>query len=209
MCGRERSGVAAAVLPALPVLSVLLALSLGACTDEPEAQPSPPPSPTATEQAPALRQRPAPYAVRFGKVAGHLPQGRRGQILRALARPVRAWVDGGFVQGPWPRRRFRAAFAPFGQDIAARARRDAGLLTLYAEGRSLVEVVPQQRRIAVSVTTARRRVVGATARVNLRVLGVDRRGRETRVSLRGDVYLTRTGEHGWQIFGYDLDRWAG
>jgi hypothetical protein len=197
---REWVGVAAAAL--------LLAVSLGACTDEPEARSGPRPSPTATEPAPELTQRAAPYAVRFGKVAGHLPQGRRGQILRALARPVRAWVDAGFVDGPWPRRRFRAAFAPFGQGVAARARRDGGLLTLHAEGPSLVDVVPQRRRIAVSVTTADRRVIGASARVNLRVLGVDRRGRQTRVNLRGDLYLTRTTAHGWRIFGYDLDRWA-
>jgi hypothetical protein len=196
----ERTGAAAAAL--------LLAVSLGACTDEP-ARPAAPPTPTATEPAPALRQRPAPFAVRFGKVAGHLPPGRRGQILRALARPVRAWVDAGFVHGPWPRRRFRAAFAPFGQGVAAQARRNRGLLTLHAEGPSLVDVVPQRRRIAVSVTTAHQRVVGATARVNLTVLGVDRRGRESRVSLRGDLYLTRTRHHGWKIFGYDLDRWAG
>jgi hypothetical protein len=202
MSRRHRAVVAA--------LALLLAASLTACTGDragaPQGTATPTPTTTATGAAPSLRERAAPYQVRYRQVAGEVS--RRRQYLRALARPVRTWVDGGFVRGPWPREDgFARAFVPFGRYISDRARRDAGLLTLQALGGSLVEVIPQRRRIAISVTGARGHVVGATARVDLRVLGLDRSGRRTRVNVRGDLFLTRVKSHGWKVFGYQLDRW--
>jgi hypothetical protein len=193
-----------------PGLLVACLSGLTGCTDEPASRPRSAPSPTSTStgSAPSLRERPAPYEIGYRSVAGTLPQARRQLYLHALARPVRVWVDNGFVRGPWPREGFAGAFAPFGRHIGDRARRDADLLTLEPVGRSLVEVVPQRRRVAVSVTAARGHVVGATARVDLRVLAVDRDGGRMRVNLRGDLYLTRVPSHGWQIFGYRLDRWV-
>lgn len=194
------------------VLAVLLVLSLGSCTGEPEPQrtgsPTPTPTTTATGAAPSLRERAAPYDVAYRRVAGRLPDGRRARSLRAITRPVRAWVDDAFVTGPWPRRRFNAAVVPFNRDTTRMARRDARLLTLQALGGSLVEVVPERRRIRVSATAVRGRVVGATVHVDLQVLGVDRQRRRHRVHVRGDLYLTHSKAQGWKIFGYDLDRWA-
>jgi hypothetical protein len=199
---------AAAVAPAL-----LLAVALTACTGDPpkgpQASASPSPTSTATTGAPTLRERAAPVQVRYRRVAGEVAKARRQQYLRALARPVRRWMDDGFVHGPWPREhRFAGAFVPFSRQIRDRARRDADLLTLQSVGASLAEVVPRRRRIAMSVTGVRGHVVGATARVDLRVFGVDDSGRRMRVNVRGDLFLTRVESRGWKIFGYQLDRWV-
>ena len=88
---------------------------------------------------------------------------RRQPTLRALSRPVRAWVEQGFVAGPWPRNGFRAAFAPFAGGTRSAAMRDADLLTLQRSGSSLTEVIPLRRRVKVSVTTHRARVAGQPA----------------------------------------------
>jgi len=194
-------------VPALLALLALLATGLSGCTDDSEG-PSAPPSDSETGAAPSLRERAAPLRVRYRKIAGEIPKRQRAGTLRAVSRPVRAWVDEGFVAGPWPRSTFGRAFAPFGHGVADRARRDADLLTLRTMGGSLAEVVPQNRAIAVSVTSVGGNPVGATARVHLRVLGVEEGGRRAGVTVRGDLYLTRVPEQGWQIFGYRLDRWV-
>lgn len=196
------------------VLGVLLALSLSGCTGDPppagdRAEPPPStPSPTTTGEVPSLRERAAPYDIAYRRVAGSLPRAKRARTLRFVTRPVRAWVDAGFVRGPWPRERFRQAIAPFNRGITPRARTDADLLTMRGLGPSLVEVVPRRRRVRVSMTAVRGRAVGATAHLDLRVFAVDDRDRRMRVQVRGDVYLTYVKERGWRIFGYSLDRWV-
>jgi hypothetical protein len=202
MWKRQRALVAAAAL--------LLAVTLPGCTDEQAGEPAAAPSPAATPKggAPELRERPAAFDVGYRKVAGDIRKSGRAQVLRAVSRPVRAWIDNGFVAGPWPRTAFGQAYAPFGRGIIGRARRDADLLTLRAMGGSLEAVVPLHRWIRVSVTGVRGHVVGATARVDLRVLGTASDGRRSRVTVRGDLYLTRVPGHGWKIFGYRLDRWV-
>jgi hypothetical protein len=204
MWSRERAATRAAAVAG----SALLVLSATACTGEPEEQrqgsPRPTSSPTATGSAPALRERAAPYDIGYRRIAGSLPRRRSQDILRGLTRPVRVWVDRGFVDGPWPRERFRPAFGPFTSELAPRVRRDE-LLTLQRQGPELTSVVPQRRRVAVSATARGGRPVGATAHVDLRFLTVDRQDDRRRIRVNGDLYLTRT-KTGWQIFGYDLDR---
>ncbi|MDQ4007163.1 MAG: hypothetical protein M3211_03580 [Actinomycetota bacterium] len=202
------SGDRAAARAAAAAGSALLVLSAAACTGEPEAQRQgtpPTPSPTATGSAPALRERAAPYDIGFRRIAGSLPRRRSQDILRGVTRPVRVWVERGFVDGPWPRERFRPAFGPFTSELARRARREAELLTLQRQGPELTSVVPQRRRVAVSATARGGHPVGATAHVDLRFLTVDRQDDRRRIRVDGDLYLTRT-KTGWQIFGYDLDR---
>jgi len=202
MWSPPRSLIAAAVL--------LLGLGAGACTSESDTGESTTPAsdPTATDDAPRLRERAAPYDLSYGRVAGRLGPGKRARSLRAMTRPVRAWVNAGFVEGPWPRRRFEAAFAPFTADTAKSARNNARLLTMQALGPTLVDVVPQRRRVRVAATAAGGRPVGATARVDLRVFGLNQQGNQLSVHVRGDVFLSATDAKGWQIFGYDLDRWV-
>jgi hypothetical protein len=194
---------------ALASVLSLLALVLSGCTGENEGgQASAPPAPDATQtgSAPALRAEPASYDVAYGRVAGHVPRPRREATLRTLSRPVRTWMGHGFVDGPWPRDGFQAAFAPFAAGIRSTAMRDADLLTLQRSGSSLAEVIPVRRMVKVSVTTHRARVVGATARVDLRLLTVDRSEHEERVGVRGDLYLTPVEGRGWSIYGYDLEQ---
>lgn len=189
--------------------AALLLLPVVACTGESGTGPKgAEPSPTSTGSAPSLRERAAPYDLAYRQVAGKLPRGERERLLRAITRPVRAWAAGGFVDGPWPRRRFKPAFSPFTRDITGTARQDARLLTMYAVAPSLVDVVPLRRRVRLSVTVPRDRPVGATASVDLRFLGLTDRSRRVRVSVRGDLYLSRPDARGWQIFGYDVDRWV-
>jgi hypothetical protein len=69
-------------------------------------------------------------------------------------------------------------------------------------------VVPERRRIKVSVTSARGHAVGATAGVDLRVFALNERRQRLRFHVRGDLYLTHSKTQGWKIFGYDLDRWV-
>jgi hypothetical protein len=188
------------------LVSVLSALSLVSCTGDTEGRQTAAPSPTPTGGVPDLRVEPAPYDVEYGKVAGRIAKRERRSGLRALARPVRTWMDRGFVAGPWPRDGFDAAFAPFAGGVRSKARRDAELLTLQRQGGSLTEVIPARRRVKVSVTSVRRHVVGATARVDLRLLTIDEAGAPARVRVHGDLYLTRVEGKGWTIFGYDLER---
>jgi len=193
----------------LLALAAAVAGAAGCSGDEgAPSRPSAAPSETATGAAPSLRERPEPFRVRYRRMAGEVPKKGRAATLTAVSRPVRSWIDNGFVAGPWPRESFGQAYAPFGNDITERVRRDADLLTMQPLGGSLVEVVPQRRWIGVSVTGVRGSVVGATARVDVRVLGIDEDGRRSRVAVRGDLYLTRVPEHGWRIFGYRLDRWV-
>jgi hypothetical protein len=203
MCSRARSVITGVVL--------LLGLTTGACSgDGPSAQSSPggsEPQTTATDDAPSLRERAAPYDIAYRGVSGKIPRGERARVLRSVTRPLRAWVDAGFVEGPWPRERFAAAFTPFRPDAARMARRNARLLTMQALGPTLDEVVPQRRRVRVSVTAFRGRPAGATARVDLKVFALNRVQNRLSVQVRGEVYLTPTDGQGWQIFGYDLDRW--
>jgi hypothetical protein len=202
MCSPRRTLIAAAAL--------LLGLGAGACTSESGSDGSAgtPPDPTATGDAPQLRQRAASYDLSYGRVAGKLGRGKRKQTLRAITRPVRVWVNEGFVEGPWPRRRFEAAFAPFSAGTAKSARNNARLLTMQALGPNLVDVVPQRRRVRVAATAARGRPVGATARVDLAMFGLNKRGNSLSVHVRGDVFLSAAEGKGWQIFGYELDRWV-
>jgi hypothetical protein len=189
---------------------LLLGLGAGACTSEPDAGESAgaAPDPTETDDAPQMRQRAAAYDLSYGRVAGKLGRGKRKQTLRAITRPVRVWVNEGFVEGPWPRKRFEAAFAPFSAGTAKSARNNARLLTMQALGPNLVEVVPQRRRVRVSATAARGRPIGATARVDLAMFGLNQQGSRLSVRVRGDVFLSATKDKGWQIFGYELDRWV-
>lgn len=198
-----------------PPSALLLALAvpvagLAGCSGDAEGPSAPPaaPSDTATGAAPSLRERPEPFRVRYRRMAGEVPKRGRAATLTAVSRPVRSWIDSGFVAGPWPREAFGQAYAPFGNNITERVRRDADLLTMQPLGDSLVEVVPQRRWVGVSVTGVHGNVVGATARVDVRVLGIDEAGKRSRVAVRGDLYLTRVPEHGWKIFGYRLDRWV-
>jgi hypothetical protein len=192
----------------LALLAVPVATLTGCTGDDGPDAPSAAPSDTPTGAAPSLRDRPEPFRVRYRRMAGEVPKRGRAATLTAVSRPVRAWIDNGFVAGPWPREAYGQAYVPFGDDIADRVRRDADLLTMRPLGGSLVQVVPQRRRIGVSVTGVRGHVVGATARVDVRVLGIDDGGNRSRVAVRGDLYLTRVPEHGWKIFGYRLDRWV-
>jgi hypothetical protein len=198
----RRTLIAAAVL--------LLGLGAGACTSESDSgEPAgSAPDPTATDDAPQLRQRAASYDLSYGRVAGKLGRGKRKQTLRAITKPVRVWVNEGFVDGPWPRKGFEAAFTPFSAGTAKSARNNARLLTMQALGPNLVDVVPQRRRVRVSATAARGRPIGATARVDLAMFGLNQQGSRLSVHVRGDVFLSATKEKGWQIFGYELDRWV-
>jgi hypothetical protein len=209
MLGPMRAPSKVLVATLVPAMSLLATLALAGCTGENEGEEASvptTPSATPTSSAPALRAEPSSYDVEYGRVAGHVPRPKRDSMLRTLARPVRTWAEHGFVQGPWPRKGFRAAFAPFAAGVRSTAVRDADLLTLQRSGTSLAQVIPVRRLVRVSVTTHRARVVGATARVDLRLLTVDRSEHQERVRVRGDLYLTPVEGRGWSIYGYDLEQ---
>ncbi|MPZ63676.1 MAG: hypothetical protein GEU93_20845 [Propionibacteriales bacterium] len=192
------------------VLSAGVLFSGAGCSgDEPEPPAAATPKRTPTGAATALVQRSAPYDVGLRSVAGDLRKRDRERATRLLARPVRTWVDNGFLDRPWRRPNLRATFAGFTPDLRGQARRQAGRLTMSRLGNAVTEVIAQRRSIRLRGFAPRGRVMGGTAVVDLRFLAMTRDGEVRRVNVRGDLSLTRMGTPGKvRIFAYDLDRWV-
>ena len=100
------------------------------------------------------------------------------------------------------------AFATFTSGAGRDARRQDHLTTAVDIGADLVDVVPTRRTVQLVAFAPDGRAVGASAVVQLVLLGVRANSEEVEVAMTGDLYLTRPG-HTWQVFGYDLRRSTG
>ena len=83
-------------------------------------------------------------------------------------------------------------------------------LTTSADvGADLVDVVPTLRTVQLRAYAPHGHAVGATASVELVLLGLRAGGERVEVAVTGDLYLTRPGAGPWRVFGYDLQRSVG
>jgi hypothetical protein len=185
--------------------ALALALLVGGCSgDEADDEAAEPPGQAG---APTLRQHPADLDVRIARVAGHLPKATARDVSQRLGRVVATWFDGAFLTGDYPREHF-AGYASFTRDAARLARRSAGITSNVRLGPRWVEVVPTRRVVRLHVFAPGHRASGATASVELVMVGIGSAGDASELAVTGDLYLTKT-DAGWRIFGFDLNRSVG
>lgn len=189
-----------------PSLALALALSIGACSGDEETD-STPAQPADRAGAPTLRQRPVPLDVSIARLAGRLPKSEARDLERRLGRVVATWINGGFLAGDYPRKRF-TGYARFTPDAARLARRGSGVTSNARLGRTWVQAVPTRQRVRLHVFAPGHRPSGATARVELVLVGAGAAGVVSELAVTGDLYLTKT-TAGWRIFGFDLNRSVG
>jgi hypothetical protein len=196
--------------------TVLAVTTVPGCTgdDDPE-EPSATADPPSAEGPPqTLQLEPAPQRVTVRRVWGQWPargQARRSaQLARQAGRAVTAWMDRAYVRVDLPAegpRSFAGAFANFTSGAGRDARRDQLTLDLDL-GARLVDAVPTLRTVQLVAFAPQGRPVGATAVVQLVLLGLRTDGAKVETALAGELYLTRVGAR-WQVFGYDVDRSTG
>lgn len=201
MLATQGGRVGSAVM-AMTVAAVLLAGCEGSDDGAPDSAQT-----TAVTDAATLTVHAVPLSARLVRVAGHLPDRERSSVVERLTRGVRSWLDGGFVEGDYPRSDFSAAFSGFTPGAARQARRQQRITTNAALGRDLVQVVPTRQAVGFSVFAPQGRAAGATAAVRLVLLGIRADRSEVEVAVSGKLYLTR--EKGWRVFGFDLQRDVG
>jgi hypothetical protein len=88
------------------------------------------------------------------------------------------------------------------------ARGSAGVTSNVRLGPRWVQVVPTRRVVRLDVFAPGHRASGATAGVELVMVGVGAAGAASELVVTGDLYLTKT-DAGWRIFGFDLNRSVG
>jgi hypothetical protein len=196
--------------------TVLAVTAVSGCTgdDDPESSATTDPPPAAEGPAQTLQREPAPERVTVRRVWGEWPARgqaqRSAQLARQAGRAVTAWMDHAYVRVDYPTegpRSFAGAFATFTPGAGRDARRDR--LTVDADlGARLVDAVPTRRTVQLVGFAPRGRPVGATAVVQLVLLGLRADGARVETALSGELYLTRPGAR-WQVFGYDVDRSTG
>ena len=167
---------------------VVLALAAGSCSkddDSPGAGPDAPAGSSATEPAVVTE-------VSFGKVTGALPGKARDQLSDQIQQVVDGWYDAAYLgdgsDDEWP---------GFTKGAQAEARRDQDLMS---GGRGLEAT---QRRLKIDVLAVKKKPVGVTAHVRLKLVSADSGDQGARIA--GRLYLTPT-KQGWQIFGYDMTK---
>jgi hypothetical protein len=142
----------------------------------------------------------APAAL--AKVTGRLPGPARQQVVEGVTRVVDGWLEAAYL-GDFPRTDFAPAFAGFTPGAAARARRDAALMTNAALSPRIEQATATARTLSLDVLSVRQRPVGVTATVDLAFQTTGTVSGAQHV--RGTLDLTPTGS-GWRVFGFDITR---
>jgi hypothetical protein len=189
----------------LAVPAVALALLVSGCSDDGDE--GSPPEPADQAGSTTLRQRPAALDVEIARLAGALPKAAARDLNQRLGRVVATWFNGGFVAGDYPRENFDG-YASFTQGAARLARQSAGVTTNAQLGPQWVDAVPTRQRVRLFVFAPGHRPSGATAEVELVLVGVDKAGSAAELAVTGKLYLTKN-TTGWRIFGFDLQRSVG
>jgi len=191
----------------LAVPAISLVLLAGACSDDGGGEETTPEPADRAAGAPTLRQQPADLDVEIARLSGALPKAAAQDLSQRLGRVVATWFDGGFLTGDYPRENF-AGYASFTPDAARLARRDAGVTSNAQLGSQWVQVVPTRQVVRLYVFAPAHRPSGATARVELVMVGMSDAGTASELAVTGELFLTKT-DNGWRIFGYDLQRSVG
>jgi hypothetical protein len=186
--------------------ALTLVVLLGGCSDDSDDDAAVP-DPPSRAGAPTIRQQPVGLDVKIARLAGHLPKAATRNLTHRLGRVVEGWFKGGFLTGDYPRKNF-AGYASFTADAAKLARRDAEVTTNVQLGSQWTQVVPTRQRVRLFVFAPAHRPSGATADVQLVMIGAGSSGAMSELAVTGQLYLTKT-ESGWRIFGFDLQRSVG
>jgi len=178
--------------------------AVAACTGD--DSPTDETGPTTSTGATITLTRPnAPLVAKIAQIRGGVKAKDRARIKRAIAKPIAAWVDGGFLKPSYPQTDFGDAFSSWTQGAGELGQRDRDITTNAALGSKLVATVADHQKALLYVFANGGRTGGATARVVLRFTGEMSDASLVHFVVRGDLYLTRNGNK-WQIFGYRLSR---
>lgn len=190
-------------------LSLLLAVTVSACTGDPAPEgKDPTPSPeSASKGAPTtLEPKPVAAKVRVTRVSGRLRPKAQEVLADNIRKVVTGYFDDAFLGGDYPRSDFGDAFKTFTRGAATQAGRHRDLLTNRVLGPSTDEVIPKRQTAYLSVLAPHKIAAGVTARVHLDFLAERGDEPDKRVQVKGRLMLTRKKSGGWQIFGFDLSR---
>jgi hypothetical protein len=183
---------------------VLVAASAAACTSD-DSSGDETPSTTSTGGSITLTRPSEPLQVEIAQLRGGVKKKDFGKVRRAIAKPIAAWVDGGFLKPSYPASDFGAAFGSWTQRAGELGQRDRDITTNAALGPRLVATVADEQSAKLYVFANDGRTGGATAQVVLRFTGEMSDASLVHFAVRGDLYLTRKDSQ-WQIFGYRLSR---
>jgi hypothetical protein len=183
---------------------VALAVLTGACSGDDD---TPAPEPADQAGAPTLRQQPADLDVKIARVSGALTKADANALSKRLGRVVATWFDGGFLDGDYPRSNF-SGYDAFTPGAARLAEHDSDVTTNAQLGSEWEQVVPTRQVVRLYVFAPGHRASGASAKVELVMVGAGESGSASELAVTGELYLTKTSK-GWRIFGFDLHRSVG
>ena len=196
---------------------IALTLGLAGCTGDGDDEQSSTPLPSGSGDAGTELPQAGPVQVRVKTVWGRWPDKgtkQSDQLAKRAGSAVTQWMDKAFVDLDYPTpagagdAEVGAAFATFTSGAADQARRQVDLTTNIPAGRDLVDAVATRRVVRLIGYAPRGTAVGATAAVELVLVGATDDGKQTETAVTGELYLTRA-KAGWRVFGYDLQRSSG
>ena len=181
------------------VLTLVLALSAGACRGSDEAPDEPAAAPSsATPTVPPVETK-----VLVGTLTGRLPKAERAKVVTEVGAVVDGWAQAAYVGGDYPRRDFSDSWPGFTAVARKLAKQDQALMSNQDLGDRIDGVELKRGRVVLDVLAVKQLARAVTARVLLefRTTG----SLEKRVRVQGRLYLTH-GDDGWQVFGYDMTK---
>jgi hypothetical protein len=160
---------------------------------------------TSTGATITLTQPSKPLQVKIAQLRGGVKKKDFGRIKRQIAKPIAAWIGGGFLDPTYPASDFGDAFTAWTPGAGLLAQRDRDTTTNAVLGSKLIAIVADRQAAKLYVFANHGQTGGATARVKLRFTGEMADQSLVHFAVQGDLYLTRKGPT-WQIFGYRLSR---
>lgn len=190
------------------VCSVLLGAGAGCTNDDERTSPEPVPEPAPSRSvgsAATLEAKPVPLTVRVTRVSGKFRKAQFAALERKVGKAISGYFDAAWL-GDYPRNDFRNVFPTFSREAAALARKDRELTTNAVLGRSIESVTPKRKTARLSVLAPNKVALGVTAQFRLEFVAELAEAAPRRVSVSGQLLLTRKKGGQWQIFGYDVAR---
>ena len=160
---------------------------------------------TSTGATITLTQPSKPLKVDIAQLRSGVKKKDFGRIKRQIAKPIAAWIGGGFLDPTYPGSDFGDAFTSWTAGAGVLAQRDRDTTTNAVLGPKLIAIVADRQTAKLYVFAHRGHTGGATARVKLRFTGEMADQSLVHFAVQGELYLTRKGAR-WQIFGYRLSR---
>ena len=181
-----------------------LATAVASCTSDASSTTATGPT-TSTGATITLTQPSEPLEVKIAQLRGGVKQKDFGKVKHGIAKPIAAWVGGGFLDPQYPATDFDDAFGSWTEGAGLLAQRDRDVTTNAELGPKLIAIVADSQTAKLYVFASDGRTGGATAKVKLRFTGEMSDQSLVHFVVQGDLYLTRKDSQ-WQIFGYRLDR---